>query len=549
MSLYGPINSVEIEIRLLSLLPGKGDAPIICHLETLSLSSSPEYLALSCLPGPGSPSDSRDITVNDSQFRACQDVFAALHRLRHHSQPRKVWIHAICTNQQDHDEKAQQVLLMGQIYQQALRVFVWLGESTALSIEWTQVCELFARPWWRNVWAIQAAVLAKSPVFMCGPDTATWDSIKKVKAKPRESSTEIFGTNFGSSDPVFETFYAIKRLRDKTSANQSGVSIYELMYGFRHLTCENQRDKIYAFLGMGSDTAGQGIVPNYDDSIPTTQMTNLPSWVPNWTTSTPHDPLPLLDWSSANPRYSAAGTLMKAQLRQHPSPSTLVLGGIRFDQITTLSPPWHPSTSTCIISRAPTLAEWEPLALTPHESCPYNGARGEALWRTYIADFTGPGSAPPHHSAYLECWYDRVGWTPTTLDRKDVIPKWTKHIAQLTKQSQPTRNPLRLAKTSLHLTAHGEAEYGAYLQRVQAACAHRRLLVTRRGWMGLAPWNAEVRDVVAVLYGGKTPFVLRPEKVPGEYGFVGECFVQGIMGGEALGWEFATAAARDFRIV
>ncbi|KAK0716043.1 hypothetical protein B0H67DRAFT_582287 [Lasiosphaeris hirsuta] len=454
-------------------------------------------------------------------------------------------------------------------------------------VEWAQVRELFARPWWTDVWAIQAAVLAKSLVFMCGPDTATWDSVKKVKTIPNKSSAEVFDINLNSSDPVFETFHAIKRLREKRIADQWDVSIYELMYDFRHLSCENQRDKIYAFLSIGSNIPGLDIIPNYNDSTTTAraytdfarkilhdtgsldilncawewrrglanthptassldEMSSLPSWVPNWTTKTPHDPTPLLNWSSSDPLYSAAGSLMKAQLRSHPNPSTLVLGGIRFDQITILSDPWHPSTLT--ISRPSALAEWEPLALTPHATCPYNGARDEALWRTYTTDFTGTASAPPHHSAYLECWYDRVGWTPTTLDRREVIPKWTKHITHLHKQSHSTRNPLRLAKNSLHLVVHGEAEYGAYLQRIQAACAHRRLLVTRRGWMGLAPWNAEVGDVVVVLYGGKTPYVLRPRKLPGEYEFVGECFVQGIMGGEALGWEFATAAARDFRI-
>jgi hypothetical protein len=50
--------------------------------------------------------------------------------------------------------------------------------------------------------------------------------------------------------------------------------------------------------------------------------------------------------------------------------------------------------------------------------------------------------------------------------------------------------------------------------------------------------------VVCVLYGGQTPFILRP-KVE-RYQFIGECYVHGIMEGEALdlGLDEATFALR-----
>ena len=40
-------------------------------------------------------------------------------------------------------------------------------------------------------------------------------------------------------------------------------------------------------------------------------------------------------------------------------------------------------------------------------------------------------------------------------------------------------------------------------------------------------------DIVSVLLGGHTPFTLRP-KDTGEYTFIGEAYVDGIMDGEAL---------------
>jgi hypothetical protein len=62
----------------------------------------------------------------------------------------------------------------------------------------------------------------------------------------------------------------------------------------------------------------------------------------------------------------------------------------------------------------------------------------------------------------------------------------------------------------------------------------RRFFVTNEGRLGLAPPATKEGDVVCVLMGGSTPYVLR--KIGGDrYQFVGECFVFGLMDGEAMG--------------
>ena len=40
-----------------------------------------------------------------------------------------IWIDSICISQHDDDEKTAQVKMMGDIYQRATRVVVWLGNS------------------------------------------------------------------------------------------------------------------------------------------------------------------------------------------------------------------------------------------------------------------------------------------------------------------------------------------------------------------------------------------------------------------------------------
>jgi hypothetical protein len=51
--------------------------------------------------------------------------------------------------------------------------------------------------------------------------------------------------------------------------------------------------------------------------------------------------------------------------------------------------------------------------------------------------------------------------------------------------------------------------------------------------IGTGPEGLRVGDVVCVLYGGDVPFILHPDG-KGQYTLIGECYVGGIMQGEAL---------------
>jgi hypothetical protein len=64
----------------------------------------------------------------------------------------------------------------------------------------------------------------------------------------------------------------------------------------------------------------------------------------------------------------------------------------------------------------------------------------------------------------------------------------------------------------------------------------RRLVVTEKGYIGLAPHWVKEQQSVAILGNCSTP-VLLDEQEDGRYGFVGSCFVQGWMEGEYIGKE------------
>ena len=57
--------------------------------------------------------------------------------------------------------------------------------------------------------------------------------------------------------------------------------------------------------------------------------------------------------------------------------------------------------------------------------------------------------------------------------------------------------------------------------------------VTKSGYMGIGPKTMRPGNKLALLYGGKWPFVLYP--TTGDYYyFVGPCYVHGIMHGEGM---------------
>lgn len=63
----------------------------------------------------------------------------------------------------------------------------------------------------------------------------------------------------------------------------------------------------------------------------------------------------------------------------------------------------------------------------------------------------------------------------------------------------------------------------------------RRLLVTAKGYLAWATEGIKQGDQICILYGCSVPVVLRPEG-GGRWKLVGECYVQGVMDGEALDW-------------
>ena len=94
-----------------------------------------------------------------------------------------------------------------------------------------------------------------------------------------------------------------------------------------------------------------------------------------------------------------------------------------------------------------------------------------------------------------------------------------------------------------------ENDHKEMRRKVQGASIGRAMFVTSKGFIGLAPLNAKQGDIVSVLLGGCTPFLLRKIAGTDLYNLDGEDYVYGMMGGELLSGQMGTGHMQVLNIV
>lgn len=81
----------------------------------------------------------------------------------------------------------------------------------------------------------------------------------------------------------------------------------------------------------------------------------------------------------------------------------------------------------------------------------------------------------------------------------------------------------------------------------RSAFDRRSAFSTAHGLTGMCPLLVMPSDIVVVLFGGRTPYILR--KTADHYRLVSDCYVYGIMDGEAVGmWQDGDLDPRDFEL-
>lgn len=116
----------------------------------------------------------------------------------------------------------------------------------------------------------------------------------------------------------------------------------------------------------------------------------------------------------------------------------------------------------------------------------------------------------------------------------------------------PTPTGLTQAQFQAHAHINSESEdQDSYVTRFHDTVRKksRKLMVTKKGYIGMAPCRARIGDVVAVLFGCSIPLVLRRVGVREAWCVIGEAYVDGFMLGEVASLVSGEAVVKSFRIV
>ncbi|KAF8859439.1 HET-domain-containing protein [Acephala macrosclerotiorum] len=190
--IYHYLDSERFQLRRLSLSPGDFHDPICGALETVSLGEHPKYEALSYVWGKDmAPTP---IILEGTEIHITQNLDTALRHLRHGQMSRSLWVDAVCIDQSNVVERAEQVKLMNRIYRSASTVLVWLGPDADNSDEVMRKIQIFDkqswqtydfqvgfmeilyRPWFTRIWVLQEFLLGRNPRIGCGTIWIPWVS-------------------------------------------------------------------------------------------------------------------------------------------------------------------------------------------------------------------------------------------------------------------------------------------------------------------------------------------------------------------------------------
>jgi hypothetical protein len=299
---YLPIVGTR-EFRILYLHPGKSSDMLIGRLEHAALDANWSYEALSY--EWGSPEREKEILIDNHGHRSClritQSLYHALHDLRGEdssSASRLVWADGVCINQDDLEERAQQVSIMGSIYRYALRVITYIGPEAddseraidfvyhiwgsylagqdelsnfALSSADEGVygrlppksdprCEalkkLLLRGWTARCWCAQEFLLNNELRLMCGRrEINEWYLFPSVVQLVFNRSLPSFLLPSAEEDPNSIRECIVKLLHTRTSviSQHSRFTLLDLLSNFHPLQASDPRDKVYSLLGLASD--------------------------------------------------------------------------------------------------------------------------------------------------------------------------------------------------------------------------------------------------------------------------------------------------------
>ncbi|CZR67422.1 uncharacterized protein PAC_17321 [Phialocephala subalpina] len=574
--IYRALDPSRSEIRLLQLEPGVRDADIHCSLVHTFLEDKPPYEALSYTWGDAKKR--RDIFMDGHRFSITTNLEIALRYLRRSDEARTLWVDALCINQEDLQERAQQVRKMRDIFWSSQHVLAWTGEpdedsgqvleflqllsepsvfmasfklaekpgpmglwGANFNSDWNKFKLLFKflnRPYWSRVWVVQELAIPGSGIgigawldkdkllLSCG---SRWLPFSKIYVAWLTLGTLMPGilssiACLNSAEPssrvkpaaldMFETV----QCNIRTASGQK-PSIGYLLRTTYFLKATDPRDRVYALLALARDE-DRVLVPDY--SISNAQMLRV---------LVQH--LILTD----NNLMALSGNRLPCQ-KSTGGCSSWTLDPRRFIKSPRID--WEPETTSFVVSKS------KPLVATFSNDLRFLTIKGRIVGK--IDTVIGPFD------------FDKFPGLPSELASPTEFTKRLEELEQYGLSLAPSKREMfwrtlvldsgkngQVSQVSPAPAAIGEwfdaivnrsGEHSAVVGEcmklfyAQAAFTSRCFYTTKSGGNGLGPYQTMPGDLVTILYGGQFCYILR--ECGDYYTFVGDAYLHGVMRGELL---------------
>ncbi|KAH8786364.1 heterokaryon incompatibility protein-domain-containing protein [Hyaloscypha sp. PMI_1271] len=421
------------------------------------------------------------------------------------------------------------------------------------SLVLSELQSLMESHWWSRIWVVQETVLAPVASLIYGPIQISWHMFgtttknyenhqlsycANALAKLPENDKEIL-SDFSRRVLIIELI-RLSWIRGQP------ITLLNLLWKFRERAETDPKDKVFALLGLVRSWDGcKPFLADYNFSIfqvfrqvtldtilgtqsldvlmgtPEVKGMNLPSWIQDW--SVPFTPYTIERLSRAHLYNASRG---RAPLLCIHGTEELVLG-ISAGKVGEVGCVGDTMTNSNVAHASVILHSWEKLAHYCTHGRPFpmlgpyvgGGSIVDAFLRTICLDTVYNGNnAVSRHRKYK----NSQNYQELHRITREMYQRAPEHYPEDTHSMQ-----------SEMITAIDQA--------VLSATMHRSYFTLYDGLMGLGPSSTEVGDEAFVLFGGSMPFILRqadrrptPNDQSYYYTIIGECYIHGMMDGEAM---------------
>ncbi|KAI0547938.1 heterokaryon incompatibility protein-domain-containing protein [Xylaria curta] len=281
--LYCPLDTTRYETRILLIT---ATDPIKLNFEYASMTDDDlePFQAISWCWGAANSNTRTQITVDGYCLSILASAYEVILELCVPQKKKRVWIDAICINQDDIDERSQQVAMMEAIYRKASMTLVWLGrddgttkdamnmiekidrwrhvghpenpdpgddlrsaqkgeDAFPVDIDWGAIASLFSAAWFTRFWIIQEVALSKHTHVFRGKYEMCWAYLGKT------AHFIVHNTVF--TEELFKTgmsgIYNAVIIARMSAGTADPLILLELSYDFE---ATDPRDRVFAMYGV-----------------------------------------------------------------------------------------------------------------------------------------------------------------------------------------------------------------------------------------------------------------------------------------------------------